>query len=1153
MEKESMENPSDLAEPTEGGAEVESTAQVTDAPEQPARKPSIFISHKRDVALDDDTAMRLAEDLGPLCEDVYLDLLMPLGVDWEALLEEKLRDSDFVIVLISAHSNEESKWVRTELTYAEHYNRTQEGRPAIIPVRLGYRELYKPRIDALIGQFQALDWNLEDYEEGLLKPLRDTLANKLPVLRRHPPGHGMGEFLVHASRKERFHAAYVEPSTLVGVSESLKEKKLLWITGDAGVRNYVALSLAIEMQRERVYEISRPRSWSEIKSSRESGSVIIFQDIVPSLYFEEKPRAELESLKDMIERGNLVILTMAEDAFPEVEQEIRKEEFAYDYHIEVGHDTYDERSKLHIFRELLQLAHRAGDITSLYDWAFELTEESSGFSPRKAREREAARDKFNEAIRKSTPAEIERFFTQHLRQVRRTSDFLRLWQRSAAGDEEVHSWFVSLDDSTRCFLLALSIFSELDGEQFWEKYKAVVQVLKKLDSGLALLPVGICRQRAAPYVTVEGPLGFVDERIADAVHEEIARNYREYFIELLPKLREWSVPPGREPRHADVTEEERKLRARDDQEVRAAVAQMVGKVGRHGLHDLKSILDYWATDPVFKIREAVAIALEQTALSSEGADYALNLLEKWSYGFSAGGQTLLRTYAAASPLGRIASAGAGRAAYPRALKQLHQLTGDGRRSVRFYASIPLKKMARRVPLSDLKELLSRAAQDDNTSTKINVAQALNEARFRNENTGEAEELFDQWAGSEDASLRWVALCSLLLGGRRARGKRGLEAQAQRKAEEVSKFLPHDAATVASVFLGTLADDHHKDTVWPLFTRLIADDWDGTKGALLSGLAQLPYNQLDKELLTPLRKAGDPRLENVVVELRREVWKQLLESPVDFLKDLRKRLNNDKTEWEVFRVLTELLKPETEGSRNKFIGALVYFYPQDRESLEEVLSKMKSMAHSVFEPVCVEVRREALKGLFYDPLAFIRIATEDLGRDEIAGETRQALESLAQEGALQNSRDDFLQALACGYELDPSPVRSLLKLLRNSGSNVLRRLAYEFKYRLLEGRLPAPAALLFALQSNANDAAEWSETLMALQNLAAHGAQGRRDALVESLAEARAADSAVMDQLLRNLSAQGRPNLAGLQFEVKVVSLRNRFSLPKAFSRFFTPK
>src|SRR5205085_12148861 len=137
---------------------------------------------------------------------------------------------------------------------------------------------------------------------------------------------------------------------------------------------------------------------------------------------------------------------------------------------------------------------------------------------------------------KCTPADIDQFFTQDMRQVRQGSDFITLLQQNAGGDEEIHAWFLGLDDSAKCFVLAIALCAELDRRLFWENYKSIVRELRALDRHLALLPIGVGRDRARPFVTAEGPLDFTP-RVADLIRKEIGANYREYLVELKSKLK----------------------------------------------------------------------------------------------------------------------------------------------------------------------------------------------------------------------------------------------------------------------------------------------------------------------------------------------------------------------------------------------------------------------------------------------------------------------------------------------------------------------------------------------------------------------------------------------------------------------------------------
>jgi hypothetical protein len=150
------------------------------------------------------------------------------------------------------------------------------------------------------------------------------------------------------------------------------------------------------------------------------------------------------------------------------------------------------------------------------------------------------------------------------------------------------------------------------------------------------------------------------------------------------------------------------------------------------------------------------------------------------------------------------------------------------------------------------------------------------------------------------------------------------------------------------------------------------------------------------------------------------------------------------------------------------------------------------------------------------------------------------------------RDELFQALASGYALDPASVKSLLSLFRNAPNRTLRLISLEFSYRLLEGFCLNPAQFLAELLSAMRDDAEREEMMQALNYLAAPEPQGKRRMLVQALAQAKQLQPQDVDNLLRHPSFQGRPNLAGLQLEVRLASILSSVFVPNFISRFFTP-
>jgi hypothetical protein len=1140
---ESPADPLDDGVDQTSNGESEREDSVEAGVEPPTRK-RVFISHKRDVDINDELAKRLKTDLQQSCEDVYLDLDMLPGPNYEALIKEKLANADFVIAIISEAANG-SNWLKTELRYANaHYQ--EKGTPIVLPIRLGFTDLYDPVIDVIIGQTQALSFDpindKEKYNELVLEPLLFAITNQ--HYDRPRPDDRLSGFVVHQSRQERLRASFLEPERLAGARALLRDRKLLWIRGDAGVRNHVGLSLAIDQGRDRIYEISKPKSWSEINSSIISNATIIFQDPCPSTYFEEStPKAEFDSLRSLIKRNNSVLIAISEDAFQEIEPEMKKEAFEYDACWVVDDETYEEDDKLYIFRQLLELSSRHDALhPRQYELAVELLSPPNTH-PRRHKTKVESRDKFLEIIRRCTPADIERFFTLHLRDVRSSTDFITLLQLNVGGDEEIRSWFVSLDDSVKCFVMTLALCSELDRKELWAKYKEIVKELKNLDPHLSLLPLGVCRQRAMPYVLPEGPIGFVNARVAEAINEEIARNYREYLIEILPRMKEWSVPARR---GTDGNIEERKREAKERQAFREALARLIGAVGREEIdEEIADTLERWATDPILKVREAVAIALEQTAQDTSSANRSLDLLKKWGSGFAYDERSFLKLYAIASPLTRFASPKSGRAVFERAMSYLKVLSKDGRKGVRFYTSIAIRKMARKTELQHLEALLSALARDGDLGTRVNVAQAINEAReARYDNQeGAVSELTERWLSSADENLRWVAVCSLLTRSNHSRGRQP-EAH-QRQLDEIQSLLVHDAGTVASVLLEIISEERLKKNAWPFFWQLISDT--SSRATLIGGLAKSDFSQLDKKLFDRLRRFGNPQHERLIVEIRKAYWERLLLTPSSFLTDLRKRLSEDKSVLEMFQALTELMRPEIEGgARHAVIAAMIAFYPQDRHILNEVLSKLRGLAPSIFGPISAEILRAALTKLFYDPPTFFQILLSDLENHDTSRDVYAALASLAQAEPL-GLRKELLQALAYAHAVDSATVKPLLRLLRNSNSRVLSSLSYEFTYNLLEGKLATARDFVTTVNNALQDESEQGEMLNILQRFAIPEPGGKRRSLVRCLSTARSLDGTAVDQLVQHPLLKKRAGLAHLDLEVRVASV---FS---SVSRWFRPR
>jgi len=1116
------------------------------------RPPCVFISYN-DNPQDRRIAARLYSELSPHYEVFYDKETLKPGDDYARVTREWLQRMDFIIAIISAKSVE-SQWVITELEVA--YERfKKEERPAVIPIRFAYAgpDDYDLSMRAYIRRFQAVFWD-EHNTPAFIERLHAAIGNRTP-----PPARssitGLEGLLVGEGRRARMRATFV-PGTLAAYEGELDKKKLLWVTGDPDIRNYVALSLAARRPPALLYEVTKSRTWCEVNNTDVSGAAIMLRDALPSARFNASAGEELFGLRSLIERNNVIVATTSDEEFERAQSEMLRYEFSDYAHLSVSRTSYDYPAKVRTFHTWLDFSLRAGDLSGeQFAWATELADEATRAIPAaegdaasradELRQRES-RARFREVITRWSPSDIERFITVSLPRARRREDVARLLQRNAALEDEVHSWFLSLNDSTRCFVLTLATFPEMDDDRLWEMYKTVVEQLRALNPNLAPAPFGICRQHATPYVSVEGPIYITDERVTEAVRQEVARSYREYFIELTPQIIDWSVPAGRGEKSPE-SKAQRKLKIKEGREVRLAVARMVGVVGRMGLEDLVELLDYWATDPDYHVRLSVAVALRQTAQSPTGVNHALSLMEEWCRDVTAKGAARLRPLAAAIALGSIASATPEQYAVPRALNCFRRLSRSGRPDVRFHVSIALKQVARHVSITVLDSILGRiASSDKHADTRVNVAAALHEASSRRAEgvAEEIEELCQQWLASGEKGRRWVAACALLM-----------SRDARRRDERLRTLLEHEpsAATLASVLAEVANDEYLGRASEDVFCRLVQEA-DGQAWAnMRSGLAGLSADKLERKLLPWMRSTVVPLMDERLTEVRAEVLKRKMARPEHFAAILGNWLRKDEPAIiEVFKAIALLADEGTNRCRAEVVDTLARYFRQDQRVGGEVLAQLEDIAPSHFAPLARQTRINALEMLLAEPESLVKFAAEGLERKAGTDGLCEALAILSSTG-VGGRRAELCAALARAYRADSGLTKLLLRQFRSTGWPLLARLTHDVTFRLLADDLSVPADFVSRLGEMLEDGPlEALEALDALNLLAAPEPQGRRKALVNALAVEKRVREQEVDEMLGLPELQARPNLAGLPGEVsRTAFLREVFSPRFIISRFIS--
>lgn len=1109
-------------EQTEPGLAINLSEEEDQEDEQPeGKRVKIFISYNRNPN-DSLIAERIYEELSRF-HDVFLDSRsIGPAQDYQAVTETWLATCDFVIALISAQSVR-TDYIKAELERAYLRYKT-EARPIVIPLRINYAGPSGLRLEAYMGRFQAIFWDNQNYL-WLFEQLYAGLTGKLPPIAKASIA-GTDMVAYTEGVRARYVNTFEPPRELIARPVTFENEKLLWITGDASVRNYVALSLGA-IGAKSVYEIAKQRTWTEINNTAVSDSALILRDALPAPWLESGAIAEWQSLRAIIERNNIIVATSPEDEFNKLQQELLRHQFTDFQHRHVDSNSYTSEAKRKIFSRMIEYRHEKGELEDdKFDWAADLLKEpnetivaSDGRARATERRRRDMRRKFSENIARWLPSDIE-WFVLSLSQVRTESDVARLLQRSAAVEEEVRAWFLGLDDSTRYFVLALALFPNVENEELWARYKSINEQLRRFDPTLPLLPFGICRQRAHPYVSIDGPIEF-HERVAETIRQEIARSYREYFLELIPQLKGWSVPPGRNPK-TDQERRQRKPKIEETRTARNSIAKMVGTVARLGLEDLTDILEYWATDSNIQIRKSVALAFKETAKSPTAVSQVLGLLEKWALDLNSNGQHRWRALTAAQALGYVTAAANHSYVTLRSLQCLRMFARSRRPDARFYASMAIREISRYAPLTSTEGALARLANDDRTKVRLNVAAALNEARVRDPEAANA--LFDRWIEWEEPNRRWVAICGIVIDRDQNNGN------GRSKIERLMELLNDEEAahTLASVFGETAADDYCGQAAKETFSQLVSEVKENAWRNFAAGLGAIPVVRLERELFPLLHFNNAPPFEERAIEVRREVLSQRFDDPTRLLSILKSWLSgNEQVRLETFRALTMLLDKSVESTRSGFITTLAAHFARNPAAVTEMLANLNDLAPAEFVSVTRAVWRESFRYLLAEPGKFLALTQKYLADHHAGPALREALEALAANDPV-GAREELLRALLLAHDESPETTRDLLLTLRSIGTTEMISLGREFDYLLVEAALLQPnvfpARVLEMVRQD-------NETFSLINSLATPGALGRRDALVRALVQAKLNGVTAVEELLARPEMREWQNLTTLPSEV----------------------
>ena len=148
-----------------------------------------FISYRRNSADDNQLAHYLHDELTALGHQVFIDTTMRTGAAWLDEIDRQIKDSDFLIVLLSPNSVD-SEMVKSEVQRAAEYRKLQS-KPQTLPVRMGFEELLPYSLGAFLNPLQYVVWADANDNARVRDEILAALAGALPDQAAVAPVTGM--------------------------------------------------------------------------------------------------------------------------------------------------------------------------------------------------------------------------------------------------------------------------------------------------------------------------------------------------------------------------------------------------------------------------------------------------------------------------------------------------------------------------------------------------------------------------------------------------------------------------------------------------------------------------------------------------------------------------------------------------------------------------------------------------------------------------------------------------------------------------------------------------------------------------------------------------------------------------------------------------
>lgn len=136
----------------------------------------LFVCYQRSAKHDRALAEYLLSALSKDGHDVFIDTSMRIGAEWLNDIDENIKSSDYLVVLVSKESAD-SEMVQAEI-FRAYEHRKMNGHPKTLPVRMNFEGLLPYTISAFLGQYQQAMWNGEQDNQRIADEISSVVRGQ---------------------------------------------------------------------------------------------------------------------------------------------------------------------------------------------------------------------------------------------------------------------------------------------------------------------------------------------------------------------------------------------------------------------------------------------------------------------------------------------------------------------------------------------------------------------------------------------------------------------------------------------------------------------------------------------------------------------------------------------------------------------------------------------------------------------------------------------------------------------------------------------------------------------------------------------------------------------------------------------------------------